>query len=67
MPGDRLRRARESVLSGPPKEQPPRNLSGIQDRAGRIDTLESASVQTGATEGVTLAPMGDPGESSQVP
>jgi hypothetical protein len=25
----------------PPKEQPPRNLSGTRDRAGLIDTLES--------------------------
>ena len=35
--------ARESGLAtGPPKEQPPRNLSGTPDRAGLIGTLESA-------------------------
>ncbi len=37
----------------PPKEQPPRNLSGKRDRAGRIDTLESVLAQAGATEGVS--------------
>jgi len=35
-----------------PKEQPPRKLSGIRDRA-TADTLESAA-QNAATEGVSL-------------
>ncbi len=35
-------RAGESLFTRrPPKEQPPRNLSGTTDRAGLIDTLES--------------------------
>jgi len=37
--------ARESgLVTGPPKEQPPRNLSGTPDRAG-IDTLESGRAE----------------------
>ena len=47
--------ARESGLAtGPPKEQPPRNLSGTRDRAGLIDTLESGrALQARPTEGVS--------------
>ncbi|VVT17384.1 conserved hypothetical protein [Sphingomonas aurantiaca] len=50
---------------GPPKEQPPRNLSGTRDRAGLIDTLESVLASAPrATEGVSRQ---SGGESSQVP
>lgn len=58
--------ARESdpAKPDPPKEQPPRNLSGTPDRAGLIDTLESGrAFEACLTEGVTPSA----GESSQVP
>ena len=61
--------ARESAdgLGGrtPPKEQPPRNLSGTQDRAGPFDTLESAPDFIGGHR--RGKPGRCPGESSQVP
>ncbi|VVT23366.1 conserved hypothetical protein [Sphingomonas sp. EC-HK361] len=47
--------------SPPPKEQPPRNLSGRRDRA-RQDTLESGrAFQARPTEGVSRS--GDPARS----
>jgi hypothetical protein len=47
--------ARESgPATDPPKEQPPRNLSGTPDRAGLIGTLESGrAFEARLTEGVT--------------
>lgn len=61
--------ARESAFvsledAEPPKEQPPRNLSGQRTARAR-DTLESAPAKAGATEGVTSDKH--LGESSQVP
>ncbi len=63
MPGDRHESlAGESPFQGPPKEQPPRNLSGKRT-ARDYDTLESVVAPAMTTEGVS--PIS--GESSQVP
>ena len=66
MAGDRHGHARESIrFAGSPKEQPPRNLSGTEDRAGH-DTLES---ETAVAAGLHRRGKPGPGprESSQVP
>ena len=73
MPARLEKDARERVVAGyagpPPKEQPPRNLSG--KRTARPRTLWKApafaSATAGHRRGNPPSPAGDGGESSQVP